>query len=291
MAQRYFDKFPKTTYSNTEVVDITKRVVLLESVSKNPYAFQTYELDVYERADQFSTRYYQDPFQSWLLYLTNKIVDPYYEWYLSQDELEEFITKKYGSVYDAQTKVKNYRNNWVGVENIPISYYNSLNAELKEYWEPVLGENSSITSYKRKQIDWEINTNRIMSYFVSNTNFIIDEVCNIVYNSNTTGKGQILKADTSTGNGAIFIQHVSGYYANTPNIVSYIYGTESKINAHMYSVTYVANNLPDTEQNYWKALTYYDYETDKNEFNKSIRILDNRFSHTAIQNFKDLMKG
>jgi hypothetical protein len=52
-----------------------------------------------------------------------------------------------------------------------------------------------------------------------------------------------------------------------------------------------ADNIVDSEESYYSAVTYYDYETNKNEFNKSIRILDNRFSHTAIQNFKDLMKG
>ena len=91
--QRYFENFPKIQYSNNSVLDITKRVTILNSVSSNPYAFYPYELEVHERPDQFSGRYYQDPFQSWLLYLSNKIVDPYYEWYLSDDEFNNFITE------------------------------------------------------------------------------------------------------------------------------------------------------------------------------------------------------
>lgn len=287
MVQRYFDKFPKTTYSNTEVVDITRRVVLLDSVSKNPYAFQTYELDVYERPDQFSTRYYQDPYQSWLLYLTNKIIDPYYEWYLSQDEFNEFITKKYGSIYDAQNKIKNYKNNWVGVENIPTQYYNALPANLKDYWEPLVENANNITAYKRKQIDWIVNTNKIMSYTVSNNAFTSDEVCNIVIDSNAVGRGQVFSTSANT----VHIQHVSGNYTGTITSNSYIYGTESKVNTAIISYITAADNIVDSEESYYSAVTYYDYENNKNEFNKSIRILDNRFSHTAIKNFKDLMKG
>jgi hypothetical protein len=94
MAQRYFDKFPIITYSNTEVVDITRRVTMLDKTIQNPYVFYPYEIDSNERADQLSARYYEDQFKSWMIYLSNKIVDPYYEWYLSEDEFVNFIIKK-----------------------------------------------------------------------------------------------------------------------------------------------------------------------------------------------------
>lgn len=284
MVQRYFENFPITQYSNTNIVDITKRVALLESVSKNPYAFYPYEIDVYERPDQFSYRYYQDPYQSWLVYLTNKIVDPYYEWYLSENEFIEFLEKKYGSVYDAQSKIKYYRNNWINVENISLETYNTLSNTQKDYWEPVVGSSNKIVSYSRKQIDWTINTNKIMAYAVSNTSFIKDEVVNIVYNSNS-GRGQVL----STTNTHVFVQHVSGFY-DLPN--GYIYGNESTVNTSFSNSIYcAANNISDEEQIYWSAVSYYDHENNKNEFNKTIRVLDNRYSGLAIQNIRTLLSN
>jgi len=287
MAQRYFDKFPIVQYSNNAVVDITKRVVVLDSVSNNPFAFYPYEIDVYERPDQFSYRYYQDPYQSWLVYLANKIVDPYYEWYLSDTEFNDFLQKKYGSIYLSQVKIKYYQNNWIGVENISSSEYNSLPASLKDYWEPVVGIGNSITSYSRKQNDWTVCTNKIVSYATQSTNnFILDEIVNVVYDANTSGKGQILSISDNT----IYVQHVSGNYNSTPSGGSYIYGTESEANTIFTSFNYCSNNISTEEETYWKAVTYYDYENNKNEFNKTVRILDNRYNGVAINDLKRLMK-
>jgi hypothetical protein len=286
MVQRYFEKFPTVQYGNTTMVDITARVVVLENVSSNPYAFYPYELDVYERPDQFSYRYYKDPYQSWLIYLSNKIVDPYYEWYLSDREFNDFIVKKYGDVYTAQTKIKNYRNDWVNEEPISASLYNALPAYMKDYWEPILGAGNKIISYSRKKIDWTVNTNKIMTYTVANSNFIEDEVVNIVYDINTTGKGQVL----STTNNTIYVQHVSGTYDITPSGSSYIYGDESTVNTVFTSVTCTANNIREEEQSYWTAVTYFDYENIKNEYNKTIRVLDNRYNGVAINDLKRLLK-
>ena len=98
-------KFPIIKYSNAYVVDITKRATLLDKVYNNPLVYYPYAISSEERADQLSFRYYEDPYQSWLIYITNKILDPYYEWYLSDGEFNDFIEKKYGSVYAAQSKI------------------------------------------------------------------------------------------------------------------------------------------------------------------------------------------
>ena len=36
---RYFDKFPKVTYSNSQVVDITKRIIILNPIDKNKFVY------------------------------------------------------------------------------------------------------------------------------------------------------------------------------------------------------------------------------------------------------------
>ena len=90
---RYFDKFPQIQYSNTASIDITRRVTITDIAYFNPYIFYTYDISEHERPDQFSYRYYDDQFKTWLVYLSNKIVDPYYEWYLSDDEFNSFLTK------------------------------------------------------------------------------------------------------------------------------------------------------------------------------------------------------
>lgn len=291
MVQKYFDKFPTVNYSNATAIDITKRVALLEKVSTNPYVFYPYEISAEERADQLSYRYYGDPFKSWMIYISNKIVDPYYEWYLHDKEFYNYMELKYGSYYDSQLKIKNYRNNWDNAENITVSDYNSLTIDRQKYWEPVAGTKNDILSYKRKQIDWVVGTNKIVNYVVSNTsNFIIDEICDVVFSDIYSGKGQVLKAS----NNMLYLQHVSGNFVQNDEVIvgvsSYIYGNESKTNTSFSNSTLVSSNIPEGEESYWKAVTYYEYEHEKNEFNKSIRVIDSNYKQAMVDNLTDLMR-
>lgn len=300
MPQRYFDKFPLITYSNNEVVDITKRTTMLDKVSENPYVFYPYEITSNERADQLSARYYDDQYKSWILYLVNNITDPYFEWYMSEREFTEFLVKKYGSFYDAQTKIMYYRNNWVGQDDISVSAFNALSSNMQKYWEPTIGSNSRIIGYKRKEADWKITTNKVISYTANattfsnftnkGTNFVIDEVCDIVYDSYNSGKGQIVAASNTN----IYIQHVSGSYYTSPTVAitsnSYIYGHESKVNTKFISVTSTANNVAEDEAIYWAPVTYYEYESERNEFNKTIRVLDSDYKQNMVDSLKQKMK-
>jgi len=215
LVQRYFEKFPLTEYTSSVAVDITKRTGLLDKVSSNPLVFYPYELDSYERPDQLSYRYYDDQYKSWLVYLTNKIVDPYYEWYLTDEEFERFIVKKYGSLEYARKKIKFYRNDWVDKPSITVSNYNALTSKQKTFWKPVYGFNNTISAYERKQEDWIINTNKLISYKVSNTSFQLGEMCVIQYNAFNQGFGQV--DYVSSANGSIFLNNVTGtYFLQTP---------------------------------------------------------------------------
>ena len=285
---RYFDKFPVISYSNNTIVDITRRVVLLDKVSKNPYVFYPYDIVSEERADQLSSRYYEDSYKSWLLYLTNKITDPYYEWYLAEREFLEFIEKKYGSIYSSQSKIKFYRNDWENQNQLDVSGYDALPVALKKYWSVNYNNGPIPFFYSRKQADWSMSTNKILSYAVSNTNFIKDENVEIKITPSSTGKGQVIK----TTNTHVIVQHVSGVYDEKENLVlnnGSIFGTESLISATITNVNLITSNLSEEEFVYWKPITYYDHEYEKNEFNRSIRMIDKDQAVVAVNNLTELL--
>lgn len=290
MADKYFDKFPKIYYSNTQIIDITKRVAVLDRVTKNPYIYYPYEIVHDERADQLATRYYDDPFKSWIFYLTNKIVDPYFEWYMAQSEFNEFLEKKYGSLINAYDKILFYRNDWITSEDISVSRFDSLSFNEKEYWSPVYTQTGNISSYTRKKYDWTVNTNRIVSYSVSNSSFTNNEICEIIFNSSNKGQAQIL----SVTNNTIYVQHTSGVTLSNSTVTitgsSYIYGRESNVNTSFSNSTLMVENLAPDVEVYWKPITYYEYENEKNEFNKTIRILDSSYSSQIVSNLKELLK-
>lgn len=347
--EKYFEKFPIITYSNNQVVDITRRVALLDRVSSNPYVFYPYDISSEERADQLSNRYYEDSYMSWLLYLTNKIVDPYYEWYMHENEFSEFIIKKYGSEEKAKNKTKYYRNDWANTAIINQSAFNALSAGERKYWEPYITEEKthwgldssvikdrkpweydndsyilSIKKYKRKEKDWTVNTNKVVSYKVMNSNnYIVDEICKIWFNKDKIGYGQVVSAS----NNYIVLQHISGDYLaevfttkfnyritdengnfiiSDPSIptieyilyeykienleTSYILGTESNTKTQFLSSTLSVNNIPDEELAYWRPVSYYDYEYEKNEYYKSIRVIDSSLKYTAVDNLRNLLE-
>ncbi len=289
-SNRYFDKFPTITYGNTSVVDITERVALLKSVSSNPYVYYPYDISESERPDQFSNRYYGDSFKSWILYLTNDMIDPYFDWYMSDEDFSQFIINKYGDYYTPQQKIKQWQNNWAGANNISLSEYDALPPTLLRYWEAQYDAYGNPVSYSRVQQDWTMNTNQIVAYTMSSNAipYSSDEICSIVFDpvNNVVGNGQVLY----TSNNVLYLQHVTGQFNNVVIAnTSYVYGTESFANVKLTSVNVVTVNIPLSEQAYWEPVSYFDYEAAQNAFNKTIRILDSDYSKAMVDNLKNIL--
>ena len=127
MPERYFQKFQLINYANTIAVNITQRSVVLNSVYSNPSLYYLYNIKPHERPDTIADEYYQDQYMSWILYLTNKMVDPYYDWNLDQDTFDAFIIKKYGSYENASSKITYFRNNWyTQPQQLSVSQYTNI---------------------------------------------------------------------------------------------------------------------------------------------------------------------
>lgn len=288
---RYFETFPLVDYSNTQVVDITKRTAVLDTIRNNSYLFYPYELAVFERPDQFSARYYDDSFKSWILYLTNKMVDPYHEWYKQPRELDEFCEKKYGDLFTAQNKIKYYRNDYTSSNTLTSQAFNALPQELKKYWIPSYGLNNQLVEYVRRPAEWTTDTNKIVKYTVTGSNnFTKDEIIDIHYNTLNYGKGQVLSIQSNT----VYVKHVSGQYFTSNSAViqanSYLYGYESNTTAIITNFYWVANSIPEAELSYWIPISYYDYEYEKNEYYKTVSVLESEYSKTICDNLRTLMK-
>lgn len=106
----YFSNFPTTEYSVNgqalEVTNITKRFAFVEDVMKNKYAYYYYDVQDGERPDAVAYKMYENASIDWIILMTNRIVDPYFQWPLSYREFVEFMNKKYGNIDDARTMDK-----------------------------------------------------------------------------------------------------------------------------------------------------------------------------------------
>lgn len=289
MTERYFEKFPIITYANTQVVDISRRTAIVTDVFKSAFNYYQYSIANSERPDNISDRYYNDPYMSWLIYLSNSITDPYYDWHLDQTTFDDFIALKYGSYTKALSKVAFFRNNWYqNPDQYTVSYYAGLDASLKKYYEPVTPNDFYSTTpmaYRRVRQDTQITTNAIVNYSVANGSFTHDEIVNVVFDSNYTGIGQVCFANSSS----ISIQHVFGYTTGTISPSSYIYGTESGVNTAFTTSAVLVNNIPSPEVGYWSPVYYYDLETEKNQYNQSIAVINAAYASSAATQLNNLL--
>lgn len=287
MSEKYFEKFPLIQYANTIAVDITRSVKILDSLYNDPHLYYLYDIKQGERPDSIADRYYDDQYSDWILHLSNKIIDPYYQWYLRNEDFNAFVAKKYGSIQLSQLKYKFYRNNWYENQNaITVSTFNALTAGAKQYYEPDFGENTfSVTpiQYKRRKADWTIDTNYLIKYTVANgVNFSTDNLVNITYTGGSIGSGQVAASNST----AVILRCVDNIQLIETGSLN---NKETGSNTTFSKQLFVANNIPAGEATFWSPVTYFDYEDEINENNKSIRVMNKSYYNVMAQNMKDII--
>lgn len=293
MTERYFEKFQTINYANTVARNITQRAVVLSSVYTSPFIYYQYDIQQGERPDNIADRYYKDQYKGWILNLTNKVVDPYYDWYLDETTFNDFIVKKYGSLVNATTKVKYFRNNWYTDRNrISIDVYEALDGSLKKFYEPVYADpelSVRLIGYIRRAEDWKKTTNRIVQFNADGRQFISDEIVD-VYNGTTSaaarlGSGQVCARTSTTTS----IQHTFGNVTSAPTTFRLV-GRESRVSKNYTTVRLVVDNIPAGEVGFWEPVYYFDYENEINERNKSIQVLNAEYSGQISKELKTLLR-
>ena len=95
MTVRYFRHFPTLKYSGQAMTNITKRIRFKENFISSPFAYLPLTVKEGERAEEIAYLYYGDTSYVWMIYLANDIVDPYWQWPLTQQNLDRFIEDQY----------------------------------------------------------------------------------------------------------------------------------------------------------------------------------------------------
>jgi len=106
---KYFENFPRILYTFDqnliefkEVVDIFTRVRMLDSVINNVSVYYTYQYKDSDTVEGIASKYYKDANRHWLILFTNKILDPYFQLPLNQEEFDQNMVDNYGSVANSQ---------------------------------------------------------------------------------------------------------------------------------------------------------------------------------------------
>jgi len=264
---RYFDRFPVVDYDGKIAKNILTRVDFTEQSKKEIYSnFQFTLEEGYERPDLLSYNYYGSSQFDWMIYLTNNIVDPYYDYYKSTEDFRKYIDNKYGSTANARVIIKFYRNGWHTDERlITPAQYEALQADetlnLRKYWKPKLSNIGAILGYERIKEDWVVSTNKIvlLSLTAAPSSFVIGDRV-----SQTSTEAYATVDFIDTENNTLTVKHVSGtFVANTSEGIS--------------AVTPLKQNISDEEASYWYAVNAYEEEQEVNEMKKNVTILKSSY--------------
>lgn len=97
----YFSAFPKINYDGETVKDITIRLDFLNKIKGNISLFEHVQVIASQKPEDLALIHYGDTNLYWIILFMNDIIDPYYDWLLTEDQLVNFIKTKYGveSVY------------------------------------------------------------------------------------------------------------------------------------------------------------------------------------------------
>ena len=103
----FFSQYPKITYNKRTIRDITIRLDFLSKIKNNVTLFQFTNLVDGERPEDIALKYYGDPELFWVVLFCNDIIDPYYDWLLTEARLNEYVVSKYGA--ENTTKIHHYQ--------------------------------------------------------------------------------------------------------------------------------------------------------------------------------------
>lgn len=164
----YFSKFPNVVYyprvygSNpTVATDISKRFRIRDLASSAPVIYYQYSIRSGDRPDIIADKYYKDSTLDWLVLLANEIQDPYFEWYLSPEQLAAHIRKKYNSISVASSTIHHYE--WIRqVADTTVDSYGETVIIPERTLTVDYATYITLSSSRRRQLsayDYEVNLN------------------------------------------------------------------------------------------------------------------------------------
>jgi hypothetical protein len=113
---KYFESFPRTQflldtdiYNRQVVTDILARSTFLREIANNTSIAYEYQVKDSDTPEVLAHKVYGDAYRSWIILLFNQIINPFYDWPLRNDALNNYITSKYGtSLTTAKATIHHY---------------------------------------------------------------------------------------------------------------------------------------------------------------------------------------
>ena len=106
----YFSYFPRTFYKPIDggsdfdiVTNIMARFKLQENLKTNTALYYTYKIQEEDTPEVLAYKVYGDPEKHWMILMFNDMIDPQYDWPLTDRALNLFVNSKYSSNANTQS--------------------------------------------------------------------------------------------------------------------------------------------------------------------------------------------
>lgn len=122
----YFTRFPLINYDLTGnsandpmvIRNIFFRLKIIDALQTNSLVYYPYYIKDNETPEVIAYKYYKDIEKHWLVMMANNIVDPQWDWPISDRSFQAYIIKKYGSLATAKSLIKKYTQTTSTVNNV-----------------------------------------------------------------------------------------------------------------------------------------------------------------------------
>lgn len=164
----FFDKFPKIKYNldtrNNRLkeydfpMEILVRIGFYSELFNNVFLYYNYVIKDTDKPEILAEKYYKDPEAHWVILLTNNMLDPFYDWPLTENNFQKYIIEKYGTLENAKTTIERY-------EKIIKTVDNTTNTETIRKYETTLPEYNFLTDTDPTGIQKTLPNGKIVTIY------------------------------------------------------------------------------------------------------------------------------
>lgn len=312
---KFFNLFPKIAYDITgkrlktynQVTNIFFRLRVIREILSNVSAYYEYLVKDSDTPENLAEKIYGDAEAHWIILMANDIIDGQYDWPLNDRDLKKYLIAKYGSIEKSQTSVHHYEKIITRIENlsdIETQYRYQIDYEPKEEYElktTILTEGSNTfaandsiigTGFSATVLDASPPYYTLHNISKKDTaNLIFDKILTSTNSSNTLSvAGSISHDGVLYVNGSIFFDTGINYdtYISLPDIQYVQTFNWGRTNNTTTTTTVPGRTI--TQITNRAIVSNYDYEVEKNEAKRSIKIIKANY-YPQIMKELDVLTG
>ena len=290
----YFNELPLIPFINSDgsqsnVKDIIRRVIFSDESYLNLSNYDYYTVKDTDTPDSISRDFYDNPDYHWIIILYNNAFDPFYTFPLSQQNLDDYINKKYEGSALFITRTDSNRNDpfydenlsWEVADVITTSTFDEQGAEVFANEETFARIKAIDTQLSKLQLDKQKGIFKANDR-LSRRKDVVDALRAKVVRVDD-GRFAVHHFEDSDGN-------VLNPLATPPDAdgVQLPIGTERSTTPVSFSESILSNYLNGSSL---YVVTNQDYEEKVNNNKRQIRIPRKQVVDQIFKEYKDIIRG